>query len=120
MPICSCCKQQILIEEKFFSAEDVLQKVCEYFRVNYSALIKKDRRRHMVEIRMLACQILYHDASLGLTLQAIGELLGKKDHTTIIHMLRKCETYFYIYPEIKEKVQNLHFFIYGHCNNIKF
>jgi chromosomal replication initiator protein len=102
------------------SAEDVLQKICEYFKINYGALIKKDRKRELVEIRMFCAQVLYHDSSLGMTLSAIGQLLGKKDHTTIIHLLRKCETLFSVYSDVKEKLENLHLFIYGHADNIKF
>ena len=120
MPICSSCKQQILIEDKYLSAEDALKKICEFFRINYGALIKKDRRRELVEIRMYCAQVLYHDSSYGMTLSGIGNLLGNKDHTTILHLLRKCETLFSVYPEIKQKLENLHIFIYGHTNNIKF
>jgi chromosomal replication initiator protein len=120
MPICNHCKQQILIEDRFLSAEDVLQKICEFFRINYGALIKKDRKRELVEIRMYCAQVLYHDSSLGMTLSGIGQLLGKKDHTTIIHLLKKCEVLLSVYPEIKDKLENLHNFIYGHTNNIKF
>jgi chromosomal replication initiation ATPase DnaA len=120
MAVCSTCRQTILVSEKFLTAEDILQKLCEYYKVNYLTLIKKNRTRNMVEIRMISAHVLFNDCTLGMTLSSIGKLLGDKHHTSIIHMLKKCKNFYEIYPDFQDKLKNVHQFVYGHTLNVKF
>ena len=60
-------------------------------------LRSKDRYREIVELRMIYCFLA---RQLGFSLTTIGESLGKRDHTTVIHsvnsfknLLQTCEPF---------------------------
>jgi len=43
----------------------------------------------------------------------MAEIVGKKDHTTIIHALRTTKDLVKVYPEFKDELIDLHYQIYG-------
>lgn len=64
-------------------AEHIIEIVCEETGIEYAALLKKNRRREVVIARQLIA--FYCKGCTGLSLKSIGELLGGRDHTTVIH-----------------------------------
>ncbi|MDD5415454.1 MAG: chromosomal replication initiator protein DnaA [Candidatus Daviesbacteria bacterium] len=71
-------RQNIKIEPK-----KVLEVVCQYFNLNHKDLIGAKRQKELVLPRHLAMFIL--SEQLNLTVEKIGLLLGKRDHTTVMH-----------------------------------
>ncbi|HSW47785.1 MAG TPA: chromosomal replication initiator protein DnaA [Candidatus Saccharimonadales bacterium] len=69
--------------------DDVLNYVCEYYRIKPTQLKGPKRDASLVRARHIAMYILYKD--LKLTLKDIGGLLGGRDHTTIMHGVEKIE-----------------------------
>lgn len=70
-------------------AEDVINAVCEHFRIKTTQLKGPKRDASLVKPRQLAMYLLKNE--LGLTLVEIGNLLGGRDHTTIKHGVEKIE-----------------------------
>lgn len=68
-----------------FKAEPrkVLETICQYFNLNQKELIGAKRQKEFVLPRHIAMFILSED--LNLTVEKIGFLLGKRDHTTVMH-----------------------------------
>jgi chromosomal replication initiator protein len=69
--------------------DDVINYVCEYYRIKTTQLKGPKRDAALVKARHITMYILYKD--LKLTLKDIGGLLGGRDHTTIMHGVEKVE-----------------------------
>jgi chromosomal replication initiator protein len=61
----------------------VLETICNYFSLNQKELTGAKRQKELVLPRHLAMFIL--SEQLNLTVEKIGLLLGKRDHTTVMH-----------------------------------
>jgi chromosomal replication initiator protein len=67
--------------------EAILQAVSTYFNIPVPALTGKSRAKPIVEARHAAMYLLREDADLAL--KQVGLILGKRDHSTIIHGCQK-------------------------------
>lgn len=61
----------------------VLETVCAYFNLNQKDLISAKRQKELVLPRHISMFIL--SEHLNITVEKIGQLLGKRDHTTVMH-----------------------------------
>lgn len=78
-----------MIEEKrqHLHADDVLDYVCNYYKVKSTQLKGPKRNASLVRPRQVAMYLLYTE--LKLTFVDIGNLLGGRDHTTVMHGVDK-------------------------------
>jgi len=78
-----------MIEEKrkHLHADDVIEYVCSYYRIKPTQLKGPRRNASLVKARQVAMYLLQKE--LNLTLVEIGNQLGGRDHTTIIHGVDK-------------------------------
>lgn len=65
----------------------VLSEVNQYFNIKMADITGPRRKKELVLPRQLAMYILYEDCKLPY--ERIGELLGGRDHTTIMHGVEK-------------------------------
>jgi chromosomal replication initiator protein len=70
--------------------QKLLELVAALFGLTRDDLVGRSRRRHVVEARQAAAWVLRR-AYPALSLEAIGEILGDRDHTTIIYSLAQVE-----------------------------
>ncbi len=61
----------------------VLETVCQYFNLNQKELIGSRRQKELVLPRHITMFIL--SEHLNLTVEKIGQVLGGRDHTTVMH-----------------------------------
>lgn len=61
----------------------VLAEICRYFNIKHSELTGPKRNKELVLPRHISMYILSED--LHLTVEKIGHVLGKRDHTTVLH-----------------------------------
>lgn len=71
-------------------AEDIIKGVCEFYQVKPTQLKGPKRDASLVRARQIAMYLL--KTELKLTLVEIGNLLGGRDHTTIMHGVGKMES----------------------------
>ena len=76
-------------EEEDVTPEKILSAVCTYFKQRREDLIGKAKKADLVKARQI-CAYLMCDM-LSLPLVSIGNLLGGRDHTTIIYARDKME-----------------------------
>lgn len=81
-----------VIEEKGvrLHSDDVINAVCEFYAVKPTQLKGPKRDASLVRARQVAMYVL--KTELSLTLVEIGNLLGGRDHTTVMHGVEKIET----------------------------
>ena len=61
----------------------VLNLICSYFNLNQKDLISAKRQKELVLPRHIAMFIL--SENLNMTVEKIGQILGNRDHTTVMH-----------------------------------
>lgn len=74
--------------EKLHS-DDVIEAICAFYRVKPTQLRSPKRDAALVRARQVTMYLLKNE--LGLTLVEIGNLLGGRDHTTVMHGVEKIE-----------------------------
>ena len=73
--------------KKSVSAKEVIKKIADFYEVNESGIYEKTRKKEIVKPRQLIMYILRED--FGVSYPSIGEKLGGRDHTTVIHSCEK-------------------------------
>ncbi|HEX9608958.1 MAG TPA: chromosomal replication initiator protein DnaA [Candidatus Paceibacterota bacterium] len=73
--------------KKLVSVVDVIQKVASFYNIDESSIYEKTRRKEVVRPRQLIMYILREDFSVSFP--SIGQKLGGRDHTTVIHSCDK-------------------------------
>jgi chromosomal replication initiator protein len=78
-------------EEKLnsFHPDEIIRNVCYFYKVKSTQLKSSKRDAFIVRPRQIAMYLLKKE--LGLTFVEIGNLLGGRDHTTIMHGVEKVE-----------------------------
>jgi len=83
----------------------ILDKVCKYFNIELEEVMGKRRNREFVEPRMVAiyliCEVLH------IPLVNIGQLLGGRDHTTIMHARNKIASLLKTDQRMKRIIEDL-------------
>ncbi len=69
-------------------AQQVILEVCQRHGVSYAQVMSKSRSRPIVKARAEAMWAL-KDWKPSLSLPQIGRMIGGRDHTTVLHALRK-------------------------------
>ncbi|MEX0918285.1 MAG: chromosomal replication initiator protein DnaA [Candidatus Paceibacterota bacterium] len=72
---------------KTLAVSDVVDKVARYFDIEPASIYEKTRRKEVVRPRQLIMYILRED--FAVSYPAIGQKLGGRDHTTVIHSCEK-------------------------------
>ncbi len=80
--------------KKNVAIKDVVKIVSDHYNVEESSIYEKTRRKEIVKARQVVMYLLREDFNVSYPL--IGQRLGGKDHTTVIHS----------YSKIKEDIKN--------------
>lgn len=70
-------------------ADDIIDCVCEFYRIKPTQLKGPKRDASLVKARQITMYLLQKE--LGITLVEIGNILGGRDHTTVMHGVNKIE-----------------------------
>jgi chromosomal replication initiator protein len=73
--------------KKIASVKEVVKAVVDFYNIEEESVYEKTRRKEVVKPRQLAMYILREDC--GISYPLIGERLGGRDHTTVIHSCEK-------------------------------
>jgi len=73
--------------KKNVSVKDVVKIVSDFYSVEESSIYEKTRRKEIVRARQMVMYVLREDFNVSYPL--IGQKLGGKDHTTVIHSFSK-------------------------------
>lgn len=82
--------------------DDVLRTVCDYYNVKPTQLRGARRDALFVKPRQICMYLLKED--LKITLVEIGNLLGGRDHTTIMHGVEKIRELKELNPQLQQEV----------------
>jgi len=73
--------------KKMVSVKDVVKVVSDFYNIEEKSILDKTRRKEVVKPRQVVMYLLREDFSISYP--TIGEKLGGRDHTTVIHSCEK-------------------------------
>ena len=87
------------------SAKTIITYICAYCGVDEDTLRGQSRGREVVSARQIAIYLIRRMS--GLSLEEIGREFGDRDHSTILHSLKKVEQQMRTDPAFAEKVKEI-------------
>lgn len=91
--------------QRALAVPDVVEKVARYYNIDAASIYEKTRRKEVVRPRQLIMYILRED--FRVSYPAIGQKLGGRDHTTVIHSCEKIKATLPQDSELEEEVAHV-------------
>jgi chromosomal replication initiator protein len=91
--------------KKLLSVKDVVKTVSEFYNLSEDIIYNKTRRKEVVKPRQVVMYILRED--FNVSFPSIGEKLGGRDHTTVIHSYNKMRAEIKIDPVLSQEIAQL-------------
>ncbi len=91
--------------KKNISIKDVIKIVSEFYNVEEESVYDKTRKKEVVKPRQVIMYILRED--LSISFPSIGEKMGGRDHTTVIHSCEKVKEDIKTNPVLMEEITQI-------------
>lgn len=75
--------------KKSIAPKDIVRTIANFYNIEEASIYEKTRRKEVVRPRQIVMYILRKD--FNISFPSIGEKLGGRDHTTVIHSCEKVE-----------------------------
>lgn len=84
-------KRAVKVEEsnKVLTLDEIVEAVCNHYKVTVTAVNSKSRKREYVEARQVAMYLA--QKLIKMPASRVGKLIGNRDHSTVIHSCSKVE-----------------------------
>lgn len=76
-------KRAVKIDNKPLTVDDILEKVCNHYNVAQQQVFSKSRKRDYVMVRQISMYLAQKYTKMPAS--RIGQLIGGRDHSTVIH-----------------------------------
>ncbi len=91
--------------KKNIAIKDVVKIVSEYYKLEEASVYEKIRKKEIVKARQVVMYLLREDFNISYPL--IGEKLGGKDHTTVIHSCLKIKNDLKNDPQLLQELEQI-------------
>jgi chromosomal replication initiator protein len=91
--------------KKTVSVKDIIKTIADFYNIDEASIYDKTRRKEVVRPRQLAMYILREDCNVSYP--SIGQKLGGRDHTTVIHSCEKIKNEIKIDPTLLEEINQI-------------
>lgn len=91
--------------DKKLRPQEVISLIAKQFEFKNKDIVGSSRKAELVRARHIAMYILREE--MGLTLQQVARLMGRSDHTTVLHAVDKVSREFMINQELREQVMKV-------------
>lgn len=95
----------LAMQARLIQIDNIQRTVAEYYKIKLSDLLSAKRNRSLARPRQMAMALAKDLTSHSLP--EIGEQFGKRDHTTVLHGVRKIAELRNTHPDIEEDWRNL-------------
>lgn len=90
---------------KNMATKDIVKIVSEYYKLDEASVYEKTRKKEIVKARQIVMYLLREDFDVSYSL--IGQKLGGKDHTTVIHSCLKIKTDLKNDPQLLQELEQI-------------
>ena len=91
--------------KKALSIKDVVKTVSNYYSIEEESIYEKTRKKEVVKPRQIIMYILREN--LSISYPSIGEKLGGRDHTTVIHSCEKIKNDIKIDQKLAQEIEHI-------------
>ncbi|HBB54391.1 TPA: chromosomal replication initiator protein DnaA [Candidatus Nomurabacteria bacterium] len=91
--------------KKNMAIKDVVKIVSEYYKLEEMSVYEKTRKKEIVKARQVVMYLLREDFNISYPL--IGQKLGGKDHTTVMHSCLKIKTDLKNDPQLLQELEQI-------------
>lgn len=91
--------------KKAVSVKDITKIVADFYNIDENHIYEKTRRKEVVKPRQLVMYLLREDCSISYPL--IGQKLGGRDHTTVIHSCEKIKAEVREHPDLLQEINQI-------------
>ena len=91
--------------KKNMAVKDVVKIVSEYYKLEEESVYEKTRKKEIVKARQVVMYLLREDFNVSYPL--IGQKLGGKDHTTVIHSCLKIKGDLKTDPQLVQELEQI-------------
>ena len=91
--------------KKNMAIKDVVKIVSEYYKLEETSVYEKTRKKEIVKARQIVMYLLREDFNVSYPL--IGQKLGGKDHTTVIHSCLKIKMDLKNDPQLLQELEQI-------------
>lgn len=98
-------KRAVKIDDRPLTIDDILEKVCHHYGVTQQQVFSKSRKRDYVQVRQVSMYLAqkYTKMPAG----RIGQLIGKRDHSTVIHSCNTIEKRLKIDATFSDEIRSI-------------
>ncbi|MCI0619419.1 chromosomal replication initiator protein DnaA [Candidatus Wolfebacteria bacterium] len=90
---------------RIIPVKDVVRVIADFYNIDEESVYKKTRKKEVVKPRQLIMYILREDFSLPYP--AIGQKIGNRDHTTVIHSYEKIKRELGTDTELEQEINQI-------------
>ncbi len=91
--------------KKTVSIKEVIKAVADFYQIDEASIYEKTRRKEVVKPRQLIMYLLRED--FNISYPTIGQKLGGRDHTTVIHSCEKIKNDLKQDPNLHQEIQQM-------------
>lgn len=102
-------------KKQAINPELILREVNKYYRIPIEDILGKKRTKEMVLPRQITMYLLRHEVNMSFP--EIGREMGGKDHSTIMHGVKKIESELSLNSQIQEDISTIKENIFSIVNN---
>ncbi|WP_028903165.1 MULTISPECIES: chromosomal replication initiator protein DnaA [unclassified Prevotella] len=82
-------KRAVKVDNHPLTIDDILEKVCNHYGVSQQNVFSKSRKRDYVQVRQISMYLAQKHTKMPAS--RIGQLIGGRDHSTVIHSCNTVE-----------------------------
>ena len=113
---CEPCTHNLKVKENISPAE-LLERAAYFTGISASELTGERGPAEVADVRHMVAEMLYSDGRYSM--QGIATILGRKNHTTIVHARRKVKNLLFSDREFKNKFETLRDYIFKYSKTIQ-
>ena len=98
-------KDLLTLKARMITAENIQKTVADYYKLRMADLLSKRRSRSVARPRQLAMALAKELTTLSLP--EIGDAFGGRDHTTVMHAVKRIKELRESEPRLQEDYLNL-------------
>ncbi len=90
---------------KGVSVDEVVRRISQYYEIPEKNIYEKTRKKEVVKPRQIIMYVLREE--FNISYPSIGEKLGGRDHTTVIHSCEKIKQEIKASPSLEQEVEHI-------------
>ena len=98
-------KRAVKVDNHPLTIDDIMEKVCNHYGVNQQNVFSKSRKRDFVQVRQVSMYLAQKYTKMPAS--RIGQLIGGRDHSTVIHSCNTVEQRLKVDKTFKQDIDSI-------------